>query len=98
LSPPRRRRGGSPDRRHSRCSFKLTQLTRDTGLTWQSALSPDNKLIAYASDSAGKGNLDIWLQQIGGGEPMQLTRNEADAVGSEATKSLHLRLKKLLSG
>jgi Tol biopolymer transport system component/predicted Ser/Thr protein kinase len=58
--------------------FKLTQLTRDAGLTWQPALSPDGKLVAYASDRAGKGNLDIWLQQIGGGEPVQLTRHEAD--------------------
>ena len=59
-------------------SFKLTQLTRDAGLTWQPALSPDGKLVAYASDRAGKGNLDIWLQQIGGGDPVQLTRHEAD--------------------
>src|SRR5215831_17188532 len=58
--------------------FKLTQLTRDAGLTWQPALSPDGKLIAYASDRAGRGNLDIWVQQIGGGEPVQRTRNEAD--------------------
>ena len=58
--------------------FKLTQLTRDAGLTFQPALSPDGKMAAYASDRAGKGNLDIWLQQIGGGEPVQLTRHEAD--------------------
>jgi Tol biopolymer transport system component len=42
------------------------------------ALSPDGKLVTYASDRAGKGNLDIWLQQIGGGEPVQLTRHEAN--------------------
>jgi len=38
------------------------------------------------------------VQQIEGGEPMQLTRNEADAVGSQGTKSLPVPLKKLLSG
>jgi Tol biopolymer transport system component len=58
--------------------LKLTQLTHDAGLTWQPALSPEGKLVAYASDRAGKGNLNIWLQQIGGGEPVQLTRHEAN--------------------
>ena len=58
--------------------YKLTQLTRDTGLTWQPTISPDGKMVAYSSDRAGKGNLDIWLQQIGGGEPVQLTRHEGD--------------------
>jgi serine/threonine protein kinase len=58
--------------------FKLTQLTRDAGLSGKPTLSPDGKLVAYASDRAGKDNLDIWLQQIGGSEPVQLTRNEAN--------------------
>ena len=55
----------------------LVQLTTDTGLTTDPALSPDGKLLAYASDRSGKGNLDIWVRQIGG-EPIRLTQDPAD--------------------
>ena len=56
----------------------LTRLTSDSGLTFQPAVSADGKLLAYASDRGEEGNLDIWLEQIGGGQPIQLTTHEAD--------------------
>jgi Tol biopolymer transport system component len=56
----------------------LTQLTRDTGLTTDPALSPDGKMLAYASDRSGRGDLDIWVRQLGGGEPIPLTQDSAD--------------------
>jgi predicted Ser/Thr protein kinase len=56
----------------------LMQLTTDTGLTTDPALSPDGKLLAYASDRGGDGNLDIWVRQIGGDQPIRLTQDPAD--------------------
>ena len=57
--------------------YNLTQLTHDTGYTAQAAISPNGQLLAYASDRAGEGNLDIWVQQVNGGEPIQLTSHPA---------------------
>jgi eukaryotic-like serine/threonine-protein kinase len=58
--------------------LKLTRLTSDSGLTTDPAISADGKMVAYASDRGGDGNLDIWVQQIGSKEALRLTRDEAD--------------------
>src|SRR5262249_28273817 len=55
----------------------LNRLTSDSGLSYQPALSPDGKLLAYASDRSGDGNLDIWVKQVAGGDPIRLTRHAA---------------------
>jgi len=57
---------------------KLTRLTSDSGLTTDPALSADAKLLAYASDRAGNGDLDIWVQQMNDGHTIRLTQHEAD--------------------
>jgi Tol biopolymer transport system component len=56
----------------------ITRLTTDSGLTAYPALSRDGKLLAYSSDRASNGNLDIWIQQTAGGNPVRLTTNGAD--------------------
>jgi hypothetical protein len=56
----------------------IERLTYDSGVTRTPALSPDGRLLAYASDRAGNGDLDIWIQQMNGSTPLRLTDDAAD--------------------
>jgi serine/threonine protein kinase len=58
----------------------LTRLTSDLGWTDYPVISPDGKMLAYASDRSGDGTLDIWVQQIPEGPPARLTRDTADDI------------------
>jgi Tol biopolymer transport system component/DNA-binding winged helix-turn-helix (wHTH) protein len=49
----------------------LTRATFDDGLQIGVTWSPDGRYIAYSSDHAGK--FDIWVQQLSGGDPIQIT-------------------------
>jgi len=50
----------------------LTRLTFDDGLQVGASWSPDGRFIAYSSNRGGK--FDIWVQQISGGDPVQITK------------------------
>src|SRR5581483_3711272 len=56
----------------------LQMLTADSGLSGYPAISPDGKLVAFASDRSKQGNLDIWVRQIGGRDPIRITKDAAD--------------------
>lgn len=56
----------------------LKRLTWDGGLTTYPAISRDGTLLAYASDRAGRGDLDIWIERMGGSDPIRLTSDAAD--------------------
>ncbi len=56
----------------------ITQVTFDGRLAMNPSISADAKYVAYASDRAGQGNLDIWVQALPTGEPVQLTKDEAN--------------------
>jgi len=58
---------------------EYTQITDDSGLSDFPAVSHDGKLLVYASDRDGTGNLNLYLRQVEGDvHPMRLTHDEAD--------------------
>jgi WD40 repeat protein len=66
------------DRRPRENKRTVRRLTSDEGLTAFPTLSTDGKLVAYASDRAGRGDFDIWMQPTSGKEAIRLTDHVAD--------------------
>lgn len=56
----------------------MAPVTADSGLTADPSLSTDGTLLAYASDRAGRTDLDIWIQTTAGGRPIQVTSEPVD--------------------
>jgi Tol biopolymer transport system component len=57
----------------------LTRITFDTSVAASPAISPDGKLIVYTSDRATP-RPNLWIQQVSGGQAVQLTRHEGGAT------------------
>ena len=51
----------------------FTQLTAQPGVEQFPSLSPDGRWVVYSGDAAG--NLDIYLQSVGGQVPINLTKD-----------------------
>ena len=64
-------------------SQPLRQVTFEAGVALTPTLSPDGKLVAFASDRSGEGHLDIWLKQMAGGEPVRLTSGPDSKVSPQ---------------
>jgi Tol biopolymer transport system component/predicted Ser/Thr protein kinase len=55
--------------------WRVRRLTADSGASLFPAISRDGRLVAYVSDRAAADSMDLWVQQVEGGDPVQLTRN-----------------------
>jgi Tol biopolymer transport system component/DNA-binding winged helix-turn-helix (wHTH) protein len=58
----------------------MERLTSDTGFTAWPDISPDGKLLAFASNRMDEDNLDIYVQPIEGGQPLRLTQEPSRDV------------------
>jgi Tol biopolymer transport system component len=57
----------------------VTRVTADSGLTASPAVAPNGSLLAYASDRGG-GSMNIWVQPLPDGQPVQITHGDEDAA------------------
>jgi roadblock/LC7 domain-containing protein len=65
--------------------FEQIQVTTGSGLASYPAVSSDGKFIAYASESPGKADLDIWVQHWDQQDATKITRNQADEYAPSFT-------------
>jgi eukaryotic-like serine/threonine-protein kinase len=54
-------------------SAKFIRLTTNAGLSDSPAISRDGKLVAYSSDIAAEGQMDLYIKQVTGGQSIRLT-------------------------
>ena len=79
-------RSTAPRRSTPAPSFAFQQLTTQTGIEQYPSLSPDGKWVVYEGNQTGgnvyqgnqPGNADIYLQSVGGQNPINLTKDSLD--------------------
>jgi serine/threonine-protein kinase len=59
---------------------RTIQVTREPGLEIDPALSPDGAMVAYAQGTPT--HMQLFVQQVGGGRPVALTRDSTDSFRS----------------
>ena len=86
-------RGAPPVAREQ---YDLNRVTWDGQLNGFPALSPDGTLLAFSSDRAGNGDLDIWVKQVNGGSLVQVTDEPEDetlpSFSADGSQLLYHRL------
>ena len=70
------RSGGASPRPATQEHFTFDQLTTETGIRRYPSLSPDGKWVVYEGYQTG--NADIYLQSVGGHNPINLTKDALD--------------------
>jgi serine/threonine protein kinase len=73
---PERKPTGDRQGMPSASAREATRLTFQEGLQTQPAWSPDGRYLTYVSDRSG--NLDVWVQPVSGGDPVQVTKDPSD--------------------
>ena len=66
------------DRSDNPPPLQLVRLTSDDTLSGDPTLSGDGRLMAYASDQAHTGKMDIWVRQMPHGASLRLTHSSYD--------------------
>lgn len=61
--------------------YRLSKITSDDGLSWEPSISADGQTIAYSSDSAGHGDLDIWVRRLNSANAFRITNDPANDWG-----------------
>jgi Tol biopolymer transport system component len=77
----------------------VTQLTSDTGTETSGAISPDGSYFAFVSRRGGAP--DIWVRQVAGGDPVQVTRTsevESNLVFAPDGESIYFVTDRLAAG
>ncbi len=67
--------GGAPATAATSATVQFTQLTRLPGVEGDPMLSPDGKSLVFVGSA--EGNLDIYVQRVGGGNPINLTADSS---------------------